>query len=561
MKTYLQAAWRGTLMVLCLLWACLAGWSWDSSLRIIKMATPPTINGQAEDWAGNTTGHSITGKSGPCATVRLGYDATSLYLLYEVQSPTQGANNTTVFQELMKGGDAIGLCLGPINGAGVNQRLVIAQVNGKATVVLIRPQSVVKKPYTYRSPAGASPMDEVAAITDARAVIRPVTGGYIAEVAVPWTALGVSPTENASFPCDAQVIFANPAGTTNIASYWWCSTGSGPTCVMDLPTEAKLYPEQWAKATFTSINIGTRVGRPVEWTLRTNRLAVTIAEPGSVYRGPRFDWTGFITQVVLDGQHSFCVSENEDPAEEGGSGICNEFGIETAVGYNEAKPGAQFVKPGVGLLTRIDALRYKFYQPYQVDPFHIQTVVANDKIDFVIDPMPCNGIAFQLRKTIQVADDRLTINYTMENTGDRLLEVDEYCHNILSINGAGTGPDMRLTLPFTTPARVPASWKRLGSNQLTWLTQPKNADYLGSGSFDVVDTARWWQITHVPTGVSVQEHTSFAWSRFALFCTSRILSPEVFIAISLPPGQSQSWTREYCFFISTPEEIEHPKLR
>lgn len=263
MKTYLPVAWRGTLMVLCLLWACLAGWSWDSSLRIIKMATPPNINGQTEDWAGNTTGHSITGKSGPCATVRLSYDATSLYMLYEVQSPTQGANNTTVFQELMKGGDAVGLCLGPINGAGVNQRLVIAKVNGKATVVLIRPQSVVKKPYTYRSPAGASPMDEVVDITDARAVIRPVTGGYIAEVAVPWTALGVNPTDNASFPCDAQVIFANPAGTTNIASYWWCSTGSGPTCVMDLPTEAKLYPEQWAKAFFISANAGTRVGRPV----------------------------------------------------------------------------------------------------------------------------------------------------------------------------------------------------------------------------------------------------------------------------------------------------------
>lgn len=299
----------------------------------------------------------------------------------------------------------------------------------------------------------------------------------------------------------------------------------------------------------------------MEWTLRTNRIAVTVATPGSVYRGSRFDWTGFITQVVLDDRHTFCVSENEEHIEVGGNGLCNEFGIETAVGYNEAEPGAQFVKPGVGLLTRPDASKYNFFRPYQIDPFEIQTSVADDTVEFVIDPVFCNGIAFRQRKTIHVADDRLTIHYTMENTGDCLIEVDEYCHNFLSINGAGTGPEMRLTLPFSTPATVTASLARIGTNQLTWLTRPKEAEYLGSKSFDLDDTARWWQVTHVPTGVSVQEQTSFAWSRFALFCTSRILSPEAFIAIALPPGQSLSWSREYCFFTSSPEEIENPELR
>ena len=130
-------------------------------------------------------------------------------------------------------------------------------------MVLLRPQSPGKNTYTYRSPAGSAIMDDVHIISNASAAICPVTGGYIAEMAVPWTALRVTALDKASFQCDVQVIFANPAGTTNIASYWWCSTGSGPTAVMDLPTEAKLYPDQWAQATFTNINSGTRIGRPI----------------------------------------------------------------------------------------------------------------------------------------------------------------------------------------------------------------------------------------------------------------------------------------------------------
>jgi hypothetical protein len=33
--------------------------------------------------------------------------------------------------------------------------------------------------------------------------------------------------------------------------------------------------------------------------LSNDRLRVEIADLGTVYQGPRFDWTGFITQVTL----------------------------------------------------------------------------------------------------------------------------------------------------------------------------------------------------------------------------------------------------------------------
>src|SRR5688572_25534831 len=85
--------------------------------------------------------------------------------------------------------------------------------------------------------------------------------------------------------------------------------------------------------------------------LISDRLRVDIATPGSsTYAGSRFDWTGLITQVTLDGRHTFCGQEATDGTGTGGIGLCNEFGIFEPVGYDDARVGDQFPKLGIGLL-------------------------------------------------------------------------------------------------------------------------------------------------------------------------------------------------------------------
>ncbi|MFD1908517.1 hypothetical protein ACFSQ7_37740 [Paenibacillus rhizoplanae] len=80
-------------------------------------------------------------------------------------------------------------------------------------------------------------------------------------------------------------------------------------------------------------------------------LTVEIAEVGA-YGGTRFDWTGFITGVTLEqGGHTFCVPESLVPGQgTGGIGLCNEFGISRAIGYEDAAAGEWFPKFGIGLL-------------------------------------------------------------------------------------------------------------------------------------------------------------------------------------------------------------------
>src|SRR5512146_1592394 len=130
-------------------------------------------------------------------------------------------------------------------------------------------------------------------------------------------------------------------------------------------------------------------------TLDTPRLKVEIAAPGMVYRRSRFDWTGFVTQVTLDGRHTFCVPEDPDPHKgTGGIGLCSEFGIEKAVGYADARPGELFPKLGVGLLRKPGDVPYDFFHPYEIEePFPVQVEVTADTARFTAEPLDCRGYA------------------------------------------------------------------------------------------------------------------------------------------------------------------------
>jgi hypothetical protein len=158
--------------------------------------------------------------------------------------------------------------------------------------------------------------------------------------------------------------------------------------------------------------------KPIE--LKSDRLSIEIAYPGTVYSGSRFDWNGFITGIVLDGKHSFCMPESLTPGQgSGGFGLCNEFGIDTPIGYDDAKPGEKFPKLGTGLLTRPDESDYFFFNKYEVTPFAIKIENDNNTALFEVDPLDCNGYAVKMTKKISVDDNKLSVDYHLENVGSK----------------------------------------------------------------------------------------------------------------------------------------------
>lgn len=282
--------------------------------------------------------------------------------------------------------------------------------------------------------------------------------------------------------------------------------------------------------------------------IKSERLEVEIGEPGQAYRGSRFDWTGFITQVKLDGRHTFCSAEALKPGEgTGGMGLCNEFGIFTPIGYDDAKVGEQFPKLGVGLLTREDGKPYSFSRPYPIKPFSMKVHSDANSVTFVVEPIDCRGYAARLTKVLRVEQNRLSVEYRLANVGSRPLVTREYCHNFISLDGHPVGPEYRLRL-CAAPAfrKVPEVIQQEGAI-LRWRQTPAAAFHAPVDPW-APEGPGWWEMVHEPTGVGLRETDDFHWASLAVWGTDRLLSPEAFIQIDVAPGKEQVWRREYTFF-------------
>lgn len=282
--------------------------------------------------------------------------------------------------------------------------------------------------------------------------------------------------------------------------------------------------------------------------IENRRLAVDIALPGEAYRRSRFDWTAFITQVTLDGRHTFCVTEGLAGVvgNTGGIGLCNEFGIRGALGYDDAVPGQEFVKLGVGLLTRDSARPYFFAHEYRIRPFPISHRVERDRVTFTIEPLACRGIAARLEKTVRIAGDRLSLEYRLDNVGSRPISTDEYCHNFIAIDGHPTGPANRLRTSFTLAPRTSNEAFTANGASIRWPQTPDRFFHCQIDGFGVGPS--WWMLSHDPSGICVRERTDCAWSSFALYGTPRLISPEAFVAVDVAPGATRCWRREYRFW-------------
>lgn len=282
------------------------------------------------------------------------------------------------------------------------------------------------------------------------------------------------------------------------------------------------------------------------WDITTDRLTVRVARPGCIYRRTRFDWTGFITDVVLDGRHTFCSVESLNPLEgAGGVGLCNEFGIHEPVGHEDAAVGERFPKLGIGLLTKLDEAPYFFMRDYPLEPFACDTCLLGDGIRFELSPAPCRGYAVRLVKMLTVAGNEIRMEYHLSNVGERPVETTEYNHNFLQIGGQplGSAYELTFTAPMTFRRRDGSIWSDTGI--LAGSDDP--AGFYGLCEAVPAVDAVGWTLRHQPSGVTVSERLDARPVRIACWGMPHVISPEVFHGIRLQPGETTEWSRTWTF--------------
>ncbi len=292
-------------------------------------------------------------------------------------------------------------------------------------------------------------------------------------------------------------------------------------------------------------------------TLLSDRLRVEISEPNECpNNGSRFDRSGFISNVVLDGAIHFGANEPKNlwHPSTGGRGFCSEYLADYSA---EASNGDFYPKFGVGLIPKGDEEQFVFHKRYEnIQEFPVHIAKSDNSAVFTAEPIPCLGYAMRAKKTVTVLSNSLIIETEAVNTGDKTINISEYCHNFISVDGMAISPDYRLDFPSLMDfglgqmldiAGTPCNFKGNGRG-VTFLDCQRGVAHIRLEPSDIKgDVPFTWRLSNdgAKAFVEVQEH--FLPDSIEVWSIDHIISPEVFHKFSIKPGESHCWKRSWLF--------------
>ena len=284
--------------------------------------------------------------------------------------------------------------------------------------------------------------------------------------------------------------------------------------------------------------------------LKNKNLEIQIDLPAENYNFSRFDWTGNIVSVKFKNiQLASTESITYENEMQNGKGFYNEFGIDTALGFNEAVIGDWFHKIGVGLLKK-DNEEYIFNRNYEIKPADFEIKYTSNTILITCKSEFNNGYSYVLKKEIKLEKHGFTINYDLENTGEKEIITDEYVHNFIAINKEIIGRNYVLKFPFKLmPAFFletvnPEQKVTIGQTDVTFNDSPKE-QFFFSNLTGYKNVKPQWELKNLESKISISETGSFHTNKVNLWGWKHVISPELFIDISIKPGQNADWTRDY----------------
>ncbi len=275
------------------------------------------------------------------------------------------------------------------------------------------------------------------------------------------------------------------------------------------------------------------------------------------YRSTRFDWSGVVGCLAYKGHTYFGQwFPTYDPlAHDSITGPVEEFRpAGEALLYEQAKPGGTFVKPGVGVLRRVDEKPYSPYTVYPiVDSGTWTSRATKSGVQFTQQLKTDLGVAYSYTKDLQLDPKApvLILAHSMTNNGAQPLEMDVYNHDFFVLDNAVTGPGIVVHFPFhPVPEKPLQAGGEIRGNDLVYTAelqgkQPVSgfmtgySDKVSDYDFTVEDTR---------TGTGVEQTADKPLSRFNFWSVRTTVCPEGYIHLSIPPGQTAHWTIRYRFF-------------
>jgi hypothetical protein len=292
------------------------------------------------------------------------------------------------------------------------------------------------------------------------------------------------------------------------------------------------------------------------------------------YRSARFDWSGVVGCVSLNG-HKFFGEwfPQYDPLKNDAiTGPVEEFRIDDgpmgynaarpgelsvrpgAIGYQEARPGETFLKPGVGVLRKVDDSPYQFGGAYPIVDTGMWTVkVGKRSVRFRQMLRGPEGYAYVYEKTLTLNKNEpvMTLQHSLKNTGKKAIETFVYDHDFFMLDGKPTGPGMVVHFKFEPkPQGEIGAAAKIDGKDLVYvdaLAPHKGvAGYLTGYSDEVRDYD--FTVEDTRSKVGVQQTSDHSLARLYFWSTQTTICPEGYIQLKVAPGETSRWTLRYRFF-------------
>lgn len=294
--------------------------------------------------------------------------------------------------------------------------------------------------------------------------------------------------------------------------------------------------------------------------LENERLHVRFADPELV-QTQRFDHTAIVTEVILEGKYSFCTPEQVLPGRRttNGIGLCGEFVLAGAA--ESARAGEWFCKPGVGLLKQLEGgMPFDMWKHYEVRPFAVTADSTSDQILFRQSAVPSGGYAVDIEKAFCLRGNRLMLDITVRNTGDKEWVLQEYQHNFVSLEGMEIGPGYVLDLCCDkTLSQIEGKTLRQGDeihlpsavrfekNSVFWEKDMREKILYHRSEEIAPGMPRCWTLRHLRSGASVSEETNFCPTRIDIWSVEHCACTEFYQTVRLAPGEEAHWRRTWTF--------------
>jgi len=277
------------------------------------------------------------------------------------------------------------------------------------------------------------------------------------------------------------------------------------------------------------------------------------------YRGSRFDWSGVVGCLTYRGHNYFGAwFPKYDPTRHDSiTGPVEEFRAsdgDSAPGYDQAKPGGMFVKPGVGLMRRIDERPFNFAAPYPLvdgGKWTVHTEKRQVVFHQVLNTQIGVSYVYQKKLRLNTSQPVLVIEHELKNTGSEAIDMQVYNHDFFMLDGAPTGPGMGVRFPFVPRSDRPLeNGAHIEGNQIMFDRELKEgessfAEITGYGNrspdFDFV-------VEDSNSGIGVEESGDTPLSRVFFWSIRTTICPEAYLHIRVEPGHTARWEIRYRFY-------------